>query len=137
MIPAFCGVCATVHAFASERALAGTFGAYIATSPEKEEQARRGLLNEFARLRDELVTPRELQQAQTYAIGVHAIRQQSGGAVLSDMVDAWMFGTLAELREFDTRVRAVTAEEMRAVAQRYFLEERRVEGLVRGVGKAV
>jgi len=127
----------TVHAFASERALAGTFGAYIATSPDKEEQARRGLLNEFARLRDELVTPRELQQAQTYAIGVHAIRQQSGGAVLSDMVDAWMFGTLAELREFDTRVRAVTAEEMRAVAQRYFLEERRVEGLVRGVGKAV
>lgn len=127
----------TVHAFASERALAGTFGAYIATSPEKEEQARRGLLNEFARLRDELVTPRELQQAQTYAIGVHAIRQQSGGAVLSDMVDAWMFGTLAELREFDTRVRAVTAEEMRAVAQRFFLEGRRVEGLVRGVGKAV
>ncbi len=127
----------TVHAFASERVLAGTFGAYIATSPEKEEQARRGLLNEFARLRDELVTPRELQQAQTYAIGVHAIRQQSGGAVLSDMVDAWMFGTLAELREFDTRVRAVTAEEMRAVAQRYFLPERRVEGIVRGLGKAV
>ena len=127
----------TVHAFSSERALAGTFGAYIATSPEKEEQARRGLLNEFARLRDELVTPRELQQAQTYAIGVHAIRQQSGGAVLSDMVDAWMFGTLAELREFDSRVRAVTAEEMRVVAQQYFLEDRRVEGIVRGVGKAV
>ncbi len=127
----------TVHAFTAERALAGTFGAYIATSPEKEEQARRGLLREFAKLRDEPVTPRELEQAQTYAIGVHAIRQQSGGAVLADMVDAWMFGTLAELREFDTRIRAVTAQEMRAVAQRYFLEERRVEGMVRGIGKAV
>jgi len=127
----------TVHAFANERALAGIFGAYIATSPEKEEVARRGLLSEFARLRDELVTTRELQQAQTYAVGVHAIRQQSGGAVLGDMVDAWMFGTLAELREFDTRVRAVTAEEMRRVAQQYFVEERRVEGLIRGAGKAV
>jgi zinc protease len=127
----------TVHASNAERALAGTFGAYIATSPEKEEQARRGLLNEFARLRDEPVSARELQQAQTYAIGVHAIRQQSGGAVLADMVDAWMFGTLAELREFDTRVRAVTAAEMRAVAREYFVESRRVEGVVRGVGKAV
>jgi zinc protease len=127
----------TVHAFASERALAGTFGAYIATSPEKEEVARRGLLNEFARLRDELVTTRELQQAQTYAIGVHAIRQQSGGAVLADMVDAWMFGELAELREFDTRVRAVTAAGMRKVAAEYFDEGRRVEGMIRGVGKTV
>ncbi|HEX6598387.1 MAG TPA: pitrilysin family protein [Gemmatimonadaceae bacterium] len=127
----------TVHAFANERALAGTFGAYIATSPEKEEVARRGLLGEFARLRNELVTTRELQQAQTYAIGVHAIRQQSGGAVLSDVVDAWMFGELAELREFDQRVRAVTAERMLEVAREYFDEGRRVEGIVRGVGKTV
>ena len=127
----------TVHAFANERALAGSFGAYIATSPEKEELARRGLLEEFAKLRDELVTTRELQQAQTYAIGVHAIRQQSGGAVLADMVDAWMFGSLAELREYDSRVRAVTAEEMRRVAVTYFDEARRVEGIIRGVGKTV
>jgi zinc protease len=127
----------TVHAFANERALAGTFGAYIATSPEKEDVARRGLLTEFAKLRTELVTTRELQQAQTYAIGVHAIRQQSGGAVLADMVDAWMFGSLVELREFDQRVRAVTAEQMREVATRYFDEGRRVEGIIRGVGKAV
>ncbi|HEX5970786.1 MAG TPA: pitrilysin family protein [Gemmatimonadaceae bacterium] len=127
----------TVHAFANERALAGTFGAYIATSPEKEEVARRGLLGEFAKLRNELVTTRELQQAQTYAIGVHAIRQQSGGAVLSDIVDAWMFGELAELREFDQRVRAVTAEQMLRVAREYFDEGRRVEGIVRGVGRTV
>jgi len=47
------------------------------------------------------VTAKELEQAQTYAIGTHAIRQQSGGAVLGDIVDAWMFGRLAELTEFD------------------------------------
>jgi zinc protease len=127
----------TVHAFASERSLAGTFGAYIATGPEKEEVARRGLLGEFAKLRDEPVSARELEQAQTYAIGVHAIRQQSGGAVLADMVDAWLFGRLGELTEFDGRVRGVTAAEMQRVARRYFDESRRVEGIVRGVGKSV
>ena len=127
----------TVHAFASERSRAGAFVSYIATSPEKEEVARQGLLAEFAKLRDELVTARELEQAQTYAIGVHAIRQQSGAAVLGDLVDAWLFGSLTELAELDARVRAVTAAEMRDLARRYFDAERRVEGMIRGVGKSV
>jgi zinc protease len=127
----------TVHAFASERALAGAFVAYIATSPEKEEVARRGLLEEFAKLRESPVTAKELAQAQTYAIGTHAIRQQSGAAVLGDIVDAWMFGRLAELTEFDARVRAVTAEQMRSIARDYFDESRRVEGIIRGVGTSV
>ena len=122
----------TVHAFASERALAGAFVSYIATAPEKEEVARHGLLREFARLREEPVTGRELEQAQTYAIGVHAIRQQSGGAVLGDLLDAWLFGRLAELEEFEARVRGVTAPEMRELARRCFDPDRRVEGIVRG-----
>jgi zinc protease len=122
----------TVHAFATERALAGSFVAYIATSPEKEEIARQGLLNEFAKLRDEPVTARELDQAKTYALGVHAIRQQSGGAVLGEMVEAYLFGRLGELEEFETNVRAVSAEQMRRVAGVYFEEARRVEGIVRG-----
>ena len=127
----------TVHAFSSERSLAGAFVAYIATGPEKEEVARRGLLAEFAKLREDPVTARELEQAQTYAVGVHAIRQQSGGAVLGDLVDAWLFGRLAELEEYDARVRGVTAAAMQELARRYFDEERRVEGIIRGVGKTV
>ncbi len=127
----------TVQAFASERMLAGAFVSYIATSPEKEEQARRGLLGEFAKLREAPVTDRELEQAKTYAIGIHAIRQQSGGAVLGDMVDAYMFGGLRELAEYDARVRGVTAGQMMALAREYFDENQRVEGVIRGTGRAV
>ncbi|HEU4994359.1 MAG TPA: pitrilysin family protein [Gemmatimonadaceae bacterium] len=130
-------LCYTVHAFGSERRAAGTFNAYIATSPEKEEVARDGLLSELEKLRNEPVTDEELRRAQTYAIGVHAIRQQSGGAVLGEVVDAWMFGSLAELDEHDDRIRAVTAASMRETAKRYFEPLRRVEGIVRGVGKQV
>ena len=35
-------LCYTVNAFVAERALAGAFGAYIATSPEQEDAARDG-----------------------------------------------------------------------------------------------
>ncbi|MFL5576397.1 MAG: M16 family metallopeptidase [Gemmatimonadaceae bacterium] len=128
----------TVAAFASERVRAGAFIAYIATSPEKEEEARRGLLAEFARLRDAPVAEEELARAKTYAIGTYAISQQSGASVLGDVIDAWLFGHgLAELTEHDDRVRGVSAAAIQAFARRHFDESRLVEGIVRGVGKTV
>jgi zinc protease len=130
-------LCYTVNAFASARKLAGMFGAYIATGPEQEGVARDGLLAEFQRLREEPVTSEELARAQMYAIGTHAIRQQSGGAVLADLVEAFLFASLRELVEYEDRVRGVTAESMQRVATTYFNPTRRVEGIVRGVGKAV
>jgi zinc protease len=128
----------TVQAAVSERRLAGMFLSYIATSPEKEGVARAGLLGEFAKLRDELVSDEELARAKEYVVGSHAISQESGGAQLGEMLDAWMFGEgLHELLEYDTRMRAVTADQMREVARKYFDAERRVEGIVRGVGRTV
>ena len=130
-------LCYTVHAFSNERRAAGTFSAYIATSPEKEGVARDGLLVELQKLRDEPVSAEELQRAQTYAIGVHQIRQQSGGAVLGELVEAWMFGSLRELADYEAQVRAVTPGRILTTARRYFDPAARVEGVVRGVGKTV
>ena len=128
----------TVHAAVSERRLAGMFVSYIATSPEKEGVARAGLLAEFARLRDQAVTPEELDRAKEYVVGSHAISQESGGALLGEMLDAWMFGEgLREILDHDFRVRSVTAEQMRDVAEKFFDPEQRVEGIVRGVGRTV
>jgi zinc protease len=128
----------SVQAAVSEKRLAGMFLSYIATSPEKEGIARSGLLAEFEKLRDQAVTEEELARAKEYVVGSHAISQESGGALLGEMLDAWMFGRgLDELMEHDTRVRAVTADQMRDVAQRYFDPQRRVEGIVRGVGRTV
>jgi len=126
-------LCYTVNAFTGERRLAGTFGAYIATSPDREAAARDGLLAEFARFRDEPVLAEELERARTYALGVHAIQQQHGGAVLGDVLDAWAFGTLEELTNYEACLRAVTPEEMQRVAREHFDPSRRVEGIVRGV----
>jgi zinc protease len=128
----------TVSAGLSEKRLAGIFVSYIATSPEKEEIARSGLLAEFAKLREQPVGEDELSRAKQYTIGTHAIAQELGAAVLADMLDAWMFGAgLQELTEHDSRVLSVTAEQMRDVARRYFDPARRVEGIVRGVGRTV
>jgi zinc protease len=127
----------TVHVQSADRRAAGAFIAYMATSPELEDAAREGLLREFRRFAEEPVTEEELERAQTYAIGVHHIRQQSGGAVLGEVADAWLFGTLSDLSDFEGEVRAVTRERIQALAARSFDPARRVEGVVRGTGKAV
>ncbi|HEY0777995.1 MAG TPA: insulinase family protein, partial [Gemmatirosa sp.] len=124
----------TVHAFGAPRRLAGTFGAYIATGPGQEAEAREGLLAEFAKLAADGVTADELSRAQTYALGTYAIARQGGGAVLGDVLDAWQAGDgLRELDEYEARVRAVTPNDVRAFAAAHFDPARRAEGVVRGV----
>ncbi|HVH11734.1 MAG TPA: hypothetical protein VM759_01715 [Longimicrobium sp.] len=84
------------------------------------------------------MTAEELDRARTYAVGTHAISRQSGAVVLGELVDAWLRGTgLGELESYEASVRAVTAEEMRAVAAESFDPSRRVEGIVRGVVRRV
>ena len=129
-------LCYTVHTFLSERWRAGAFVAYIATSPDKEDAARSGLLDEFRKIREGGVTAEELERAQTYAIGVHQIRMQSGGDVLGEMVDAFLFGSLREMDEVDQNVRRVTLADIQRVAQRYFDPARRVEAIVRGTASS-
>ncbi|MBV6522366.1 MAG: hypothetical protein MNPFHGCM_02514 [Gemmatimonadaceae bacterium] len=131
-------LCYTVHAAPSERARAGLFTAYIATSPEKEEAARAGLLREFARLVDEPISADELVRAQRYAVGIHAIAQQHTGTLLAEMVDAWLFGEgLDELEVYADRIRAVTPGDLLRLAREHFDPDRRVEGIVRGTGRRV
>ena len=123
----------TVHASSSDRLAAGMFLAYIGTSPEKEDVARAGLLREFDKLREAPVTDTELDRARTYALGTHAIAQQSGGNVLAELVDAWLYGRgLDELDQYAARLKAVTPRAMQRLARDYFDAERRVEGIVRG-----
>lgn len=123
----------TVHAGPVTRAVGGLFTAYIATSPAREDEAREGLLAEFARLREADVTADELGRARTYVLGTRAIARQGPGHVLGEVIDAFTYGAgLAELAETDEALRRVTAADIRALAERYFDPARRVEGVIRG-----
>ena len=64
---------------------------------KRATSARDGLLRELARFASQPVSEAELEGAKTYAIGSHAIRQQSGGAVLGEIVDAWLLGELSDI----------------------------------------
>ena len=126
----------TVVASSWQKARAGAFLAYIATGPEREEEARREMLVELSRFAAERVTPEELAQAVNYLAGQTEVQRQRAGAVAGEVLEAWLAGEgLGELAAPAERYRAVTAEAVRAVAETTLgPESLRAEGVVRGTG---
>lgn len=117
------------------RWLGGAFVAYIATSPEREAEARRALLEEFDRLRAEPLPASEVERAQRYTIGTWQIRSQTNGAQLADLLHAYLIGPgVEEIVQYAQHIRAVTPESIWRAAQRYFDPAQRVEAVVRGTG---
>ncbi len=125
----------TVSAYPMARWLAGAFVAYIAMAPEREQEARAALLRELARVRAEPLSEEEVERSRRYTIGAWQIRSQTNGAQLGDLAGALLLGNgLAELREHEARIRAVTPESILEATRRWLDPERVVEGIVRGSG---
>lgn len=123
----------TVSAFPVERRWSGAIAAYIATSPLREDEAREGLLLEFAKFRESAPSEDEVGRARRYLIGTHAIGLQTASAVMSELVDAWMFGDALHAPDVTSaHIAAVTPSDILTLAQRYFDPSRVMEGVVRG-----
>ncbi|MGQ0562104.1 MAG: M16 family metallopeptidase [Gemmatimonadota bacterium] len=123
----------TVSLMPIARWLGGAFVAYIATSPEREEEARGALLEQFDRLATEPLPVEEVTRAQRYTIGTWQIRSQTNAAQLAELMHACMLGEgIAEMVEFERRIRAVTPASIQNAAQTWFEPARAVEGIVRG-----
>jgi zinc protease len=125
----------TVLASSWQRGRAGALVTYIATSPEREEEARRAMLAELARFRDAPVTDAELVQAVNYLAGQAEVSRQSAGALAGEILEAWLIGNgLDDLRDPGAAYRSVTAQDVWEIARRNLDPEQRSEGIVRGSG---
>lgn len=125
----------TVLASSWQRGRAGALVSYIATSPEREEEARTAMLAELERFRTEPVSATELHQAVNYLAGQAEVSRQSAGELAGEIVEAWITGNgLADLEDPAAAFRAVTAEDVLQVAQRNLDPALRAEGVVRGGG---
>ena len=127
----------TVVASAWQKARGGALLTYIATSPEREEEAREQMLIELERFTREPVNDAELRQAVNYLAGQAEVSRQNANAVAGEILDAWLSGSgLDELEDPAAPFRAVTAEDVLRIAAEYLMPERRAEGVVRGTGVA-
>lgn len=125
----------SVTAYPIARLMGGAFVAYIATSPEREEEARTRLLDELAAITEADLAEDDVRRAKRYTIGAWQIRRQTNGAQLTDIARALLLeGGLERLRTFESRIEAVTPGAIRETAAKYFDAARLVEGVVRGSG---
>ena len=126
----------TVSAMPWQVRRAGAVLTYIATSPERENEARDGLLAELARIATEPADEDEVARARAYSAGMLDVARQSSRAVANSILEASTYGELRDLPGEADRLRAVTVEEVHAVAKQVFDAERRAEYVVRGTGGA-
>jgi zinc protease len=122
----------TVVASSWQKARSGAFVSYIATAPQREEEARREMLRELERFAQERVTADELSQAINYLAGQTAVNRQRASSVAGEVLEAWLAGSgLTDLEDPAGRYRTVTADQIRDVAART-LGGAHAEGVVRG-----
>lgn len=122
----------TVAAMPWLAARAGAIATYIATSPEREDEARNAMLAELRRLVDEPVTAEELERARRYAAGSVEVRRQAGRVVAEELLAGWIHGTLHDFADVPAHLRAVTVEDIQRVATKVFVADQRAEYVVRG-----
>lgn len=113
----------------------GAMLTYVATSPDREGEARDAMLAELDRLSREGVTESELERARNYAAGSHQLKLQSVGEVASEVLTAWLYGGIEHLHATPDRLRTVSAADVSRVASQIFNTALRAEYVVRGSGK--
>ena len=117
----------SVSAFNSSGLDVGSFAFYIATSPEKVEQALDGMRREIAQLRDHGVGEEELERARQFLIGRRDIGMQRqstrAGLLLFDELygagHRWSSG-------YASRISAVDSEAIQRAIDAVFVAEREV-----------
>ncbi|HEU4523712.1 MAG TPA: pitrilysin family protein, partial [Gemmatimonadales bacterium] len=125
----------TVLASAWQKARGGALVTYIATSPEREDEAREQMLVELERFAEEPVTEAELRGAVNYLAGQAEVSRQNAASVAGEILECWIAaGSLEEMADPGAPFRAVTAQDVQRLAAGSLEPAKRAEGVVRGTG---
>jgi zinc protease len=121
-----------VNAMNIEGLAPGLFAVYIASAPDKLDEARRGIERELVRLLEAPPPPDELERARRYLIGNFEIDRQRSAARAAHMaVDArYGLGPDAQLR-YREQVAAVGGEDVLRVARRVIQLDVATEAVIR------
>jgi zinc protease len=98
----------------------GTFTGYIGTFPKSFLDVRHGFLKEVNRIRDEMPTKDEVEDAKKYLLGSLPFRFTTMSAVSGQLLAAEKYGLGFDfLEKYKKDVGAVTPADVQAVAKKY------------------
>ncbi len=122
----------SVTAFSIEGVDPGAFGAYIASAPDKLEQALDGLRGELRKVLEGSISSEELERAQNYLIGSRAVSLQRYGAQASllSLDELYGLGATHHL-DYASSIDRVTVDDLARVAQRIIRPDSETVAIVR------
>ncbi|MBI5233199.1 MAG: insulinase family protein, partial [Deltaproteobacteria bacterium] len=98
----------------------GLFAVYIATAPEKKDEAINGILKELGKILSETVTNEELQRAKSALIGGYELGLQDVMSQASDMAINELLGMgYDHFRRYATEIEGVSQTDILDVARKY------------------
>jgi zinc protease len=99
----------------------GAFTFYVGTDPAKVEEVREAIMGEIRKLADEGLAQAELARARQKLLGAQEIRNQSNDSLAYTCALDELYGLgYGHHETLRARVEAVTLEQVREVARRYF-----------------
>ncbi len=120
-----------VSAFSLEGIDPGYFAVYVATSPEKVEEAVRAIRQELKAVAENGISPDELQRAQRYLIGTHAIGLQRRSAIAAALAFYEAYGQgWQSYRLYGDKIMEITVADVVRVARKYLDPQREVAAVV-------
>jgi zinc protease len=126
------GLAYSVSASSVEGVAPGYFVTYIATAPERLEQARSGLLEELERLLSGPPAAAELDRARRYLTGNFVIDQQRDAAHAAQIALGDLYGLGPNSGDaYVARIESVSAEDVLRVARRIVRLDAYTEAVVR------
>jgi zinc protease len=122
----------SVSAYSIEGIHPGYFVVYIGTSPDKLAEAEEAMTAELVRAASERISADELDRAQRYIAGSHdiSLQRRASRAAFIAFNEAYSLG-YEGYRDYTERVLAVTADEVRDVAERTLRLDKRVKAVIR------
>lgn len=104
----------------ADRQIRGSWHAVLGTNPEHIPAAIEAVVEEFRRLGEHHVDPQELDDAQSYMTGILPLALETNGGVAATLLNIeWQQLGADHLARYQERIYAVTAEDVRRVAQTY------------------
>ncbi len=114
----------------------GLFAFYLGTDPQKIEPVKTALLDEIQKLASEGLTPEELTRAKRKLIGQHQIAMQSNDSFGFQCALDELYGLGFDYyKKTEEETNAVTLDDIKRVAAKYFRDQPYVLAIVRPATK--
>jgi len=110
----------------------GFIYAYIGTEPGKADQAEKEILAEIDKVRTQGITAEELAKAKNVILGERQMHRQNIGELATQTALDELYGLgFNAYKEQEAKYQAVTLEDVKKAAQKYFSKDKFVVSIVR------